>query len=174
MSPLTRLFRPGSSPTPYRDSAGLPTIGIGHLCQRSDCSEIPYPIPMTQANIINLLNSDLLVSLLPKTTWFIADPGSQIARQGITSQVKVTLNASQYGALVSWAFNVGTGDAGSKGSTLVRRLNAGEDKNRVAAEELPKWNKAGGSVSNGLVRRRAAEVKLFQTATSERGIPAPC
>jgi len=37
----------------------------------------------------------------------------------------VTLNANQYGALCSWAFNEGCGNVGS--STLISRLNAGED-----------------------------------------------
>ena len=101
----------------------------------------------------------------------ITDP-SQSPQQTITLKTtsNVVLNANQYGALVSWAFNVGGGNVGS--STLLRRLNAGESPNTVIAEELPKWNKAGGSVLPGLVRRRAAEVALAQTATSVRALPA--
>ncbi|KAK4634049.1 Endolysin [Fulvia fulva] len=63
----------------------------------------------------------------------------------------VSLNANQYGALVSWSFNVGCGNMRS--STLVRRLNGGESPNTVAAEELPKWNQAGGQT----VRSRRLE-----------------
>jgi lysozyme len=55
---------------------------------------------------------------------------------------------------------------------LLKRLNAGENPNTVIAEELPKWNKAGGQVLPGLVRRRAAEVALAQTATSVGALPA--
>jgi GH24 family phage-related lysozyme (muramidase) len=51
-------------------------------------------------------------------------------------------------------------------STLLKRLNAGEDPNTVAAQEIPKFNKAGGKVLAGLSKRRAAEVTLFQTASS--------
>lgn len=40
--------------------------------------------------------------------------------------------------------------------------------------ELPKWNKAGGSVLAGLTRRRAAEVVLFKTASSVTAHPPPC
>jgi GH24 family phage-related lysozyme (muramidase) len=80
------------------------------------------------------------------------------------------LNANQYGALVSWAFNVGGGNVQS--STLLRRLNAGEAPNTVIAQELPKWNQAGGQVLPGLVRRRAAEVSLAQTGTSVGALPA--
>lgn len=82
----------------------------------------------------------------------------------------VVLNANQYGALVSWAFNVGCGATGS--STLIARLNNGEAPNTVAAEELPKWNKGGGQVLPGLTRRRAEEVELHRTATSVGALPA--
>jgi lysozyme len=82
----------------------------------------------------------------------------------------VVLNANQYGALVSWTFNVGPANVES--STLLRRLNAGEAPNTVIAEELPKWNKAGGQVLAGLVRRRAAEVSLAQTSTGAGALPA--
>lgn len=57
-------------------------------------------------------------------------------------------------------------------STLIARLNAGDDPDTVAEEELPKWDIAGGEVSQGLVNRRAAEVALFTTATSEGALPA--
>lgn len=56
-------------------------------------------------------------------------------------------------AFLSWTYNVGVGAA--CGSTLVRKANAGDI--RGACNELPKWNRAGGRVVNGLTRRRAAE-----------------
>jgi lysozyme len=83
----------------------------------------------------------------------------------------VKLNDNQYGALCSWAFNVGCGNVQS--SSLIQRLNAGEDPNAVAADELPQWNKAGGSVLSGLTRRRTAEVALFKTASGTGALP-PC
>ena len=89
---------------------------------------------------------------------------------GTGSNVK--LNDNQYGALVSWSYNVGCGAA--KGSSLISRLNAGGDPNTVAAEELPKWNKGGGAVLPGLVRRRAAEVELHKTASSTGALPVGC
>lgn len=79
------------------------------------------------------------------------------------------MNDNQYGALVSWAFNVGCGNAQT--STLVKDLNTGEDPDTVAAQELPKWDKAGGQVQPGLVKRRAAEVNLFKTASNTPAIP---
>jgi GH24 family phage-related lysozyme (muramidase) len=59
-------------------------------------------------------------------------------------------------ALISWTYNVGVGAA--CGSTLVRKLNAGDFYG--ACEQLPRWNRAGGKVVRGLSNRRAAERNL--------------
>ncbi|KAF8148215.1 lysozyme-like domain-containing protein [Crassisporium funariophilum] len=134
---------------PAPDPIGLPTVGYGHLCKSTNCAEVPFLFPLTQAQATTLLNTDL------KTFT------SCISRDVVDS---VRLNSNQYGALTSWAFNVGCGNSGS--STLIARLNAGENPNTVAEQELPKWNLAGGQVLPGLVRRRAAEVVLFKTASS--------
>jgi lysozyme len=74
--------------------------------------------------------------------------------------VKVELNQNQFDALVSFAFNVGSG-ALTK-STLLKKLNKGDFGG--AAAEFGKWTKGGGKVLPGLVRRRAAEAELFLTA----------
>lgn len=142
---------------PDIDPTGNPTVGYGHLCSDSSCSEVPYSIPLSAQDGESLLRDDLV----PAQNCITTD----------TAQ-PVTLNANQYGALVSWAFNVGCGNSGS--STLIQRLNAGEDPNVVAGEELPKWNKGNGEVLPGLVRRRAAEVDLSNTPTSEPALPAGC
>jgi len=54
----------------------------------------------------------------------------------------------------------------------VRRLNAGQNPNTVAAQELAEWNKGRGKVLPKLVERRAAEVKLFQTPSSIEAHPS--
>ena len=46
-----------------------------------------------------------------------------------------------------------------KTSTLVKYLNALDYK--AAADEFPKWNRGGGKMLKGLVRRREAERALF-------------
>ena len=84
----------------------------------------------------------------------------------------VKLNANQYGALVSWAFNVGCGNA--KSSSLIGRLNKGEDPKVVIENELPQWNKGGGKPIAGLTRRRKAEVDLANQPTDQGALPAPC
>ena len=59
-------------------------------------------------------------------------------------------------AVTSWAYNVGLGAA--CGSTLAKRIRAGEFK--AACHELPRWNRAGGRVIQGLSNRRGAERAL--------------
>lgn len=71
--------------------------------------------------------------------------------------IKVPLAQREWDALVSWAYNVGTSAACN--SSLVRKLNAGDYT--AACIELPKWNKAGGKVLPGLVKRRSAEVEMY-------------
>ena len=84
----------------------------------------------------------------------------------------VVLNDNQYGALVSWAFNIGCGNSGS--SDLIRLLNEGGDPNTVAADELPKWKNGGGEELPGLVRRRKEEVDIFRTPSDVAALPVPC
>ncbi|HKT65942.1 MAG TPA: lysozyme [Burkholderia sp.] len=94
----------------------------------------------------------------------------------VDQAARVPLSPQQMAALVSIVNNVGPGRARSAGdpgrdgivvlangqpSTLLRHLNV-EDY-AGAADQFPAWNKAGGVVQPGLVRRRAAERDLFLT-----------
>ena len=76
---------------------------------------------------------------------------------GIWPAFKRQPTENQFGAFVSLAWNVGI--EGVKSSTALRRFNKGKDEK--AAEAMTWWNKAGGKVMRGLVRRREAEVDLF-------------
>lgn len=76
----------------------------------------------------------------------------------VDAAVKVNITQSQFDALVSFVYNVGPG--AFRKSTMLRKLNAGDYLG--AALEFPKWNRGGGVVLNGLVRRRAAEQAMFQ------------
>lgn len=68
--------------------------------------------------------------------------------------VTVEVQPHEASALISWAYNVGTGAA--CGSTLVRKLNAGSPPS-VWCAELDRWVYAGGRRWRGLENRRAAE-----------------
>ena len=60
--------------------------------------------------------------------------------------------------MVSWVFNLGSGNLSS--STLLQKLN-GSEYDEVPAQ-IKRWNKAGGKVLDGLIRRREAEALLFE------------
>lgn len=64
----------------------------------------------------------------------------------------------QFDALVSLAYNIGTGNLSS--STLLKKHKAGDYAG--AAAEFARWNKASGKVMAGLTRRRAAEAALYR------------
>ncbi|KAK2759888.1 hypothetical protein FQN54_002622 [Arachnomyces sp. PD_36] len=143
------------SPSP--DPIGLPTVGYGHLCQTEGCSEVEFDFPLSEEEATELLATDVV-----RYQDGVADVLGSDA----------VLNDNQYGALVSWCFNVGPGAVAD--STLVSRLNDGEDVDTVLEEELPKWVYADGEVFEGLVRRRNAEIKLGQTSSDTPALPAEC
>lgn len=64
---------------------------------------------------------------------------------------------AQFDALASFHFN--TGALGR--STLLKRHLAGDTD--AAANEFARWNRAGGRVLKGLVRRRNAEAQLYRS-----------
>lgn len=72
--------------------------------------------------------------------------------------VKVPLTQYQFDALVSWTFNLGP--TRLRKSTLLQKLNK-QLYGEVPAE-IKRWNKAGGKILPGLVRRRKAEALMFQ------------
>lgn len=77
-----------------------------------------------------------------------------------TLRLSPQLSPQQRDALVSFCFNVGS--AAFSGSTLVRRLKAGEAVNTVLAQELPRWVHGPNGPVPGLVNRRRAELRHAQ------------
>ncbi|KAL2831572.1 lysozyme-like domain-containing protein [Aspergillus pseudoustus] len=144
-------------PSVYDDGYGNPTIGYGHLCPDWSCADISFSQPLSEESASQLLWGDL-VAYQDALINALAD--------------SVALNYSQYGALVSWTYNVGVGAMES--STLVSRLNDGGNVWLVANSELPQWIYADGEVSDGLVDRRKAEVKLFNTKSDVAALPVVC
>tara|TARA_R110002020_G_scaffold253923_6_gene467555 strand:+ start:1447 stop:1896 length:450 start_codon:yes stop_codon:yes gene_type:complete len=75
----------------------------------------------------------------------------------INDMVKVPLDQSQFDALVAWVYNLGPTNLSK--SSLLRELN--NENYQAVPNEIKRWNKAGGKVLGGLVRRRDAEALLF-------------
>lgn len=132
----------------YQDAAGVWTIGYG--------TTVVHGAPVRPKDKISAqLADELLVADLVQRHKRLVELIPSVQHYG----------ANQTAALLSWAYNVGMTAVAE--STLRKRLNAGEGAQVVVAQELPRWNKAGGKVLEGLKARRAAEVQLF------RGGPAP-
>jgi lysozyme len=75
----------------------------------------------------------------------------------VNDLVKIPLDQNQFDALVAWTFNLGPTNL--KSSTLLVRLN--DNNLGDVPHQLRRWNKAGGKVLDGLVRRREAEALLW-------------
>lgn len=85
------------------------------------------------------------------------------SEQAVSRFVRVPLTQYQFDALVSFTFNLGSGNL--RTSTLLRLLNAGDYPG--AAGQLLRWVNAGGKELPGLVRRRVAEKELFGSGLVE-------
>ncbi|MDF2586627.1 MAG: hypothetical protein K0S41_468 [Anaerocolumna sp.] len=82
----------------------------------------------------------------------------------VNKNVKVNITQNQFDALVSFTYNCGP--SALKSSTLLKKINSG---NLIDASlEFAKWNKSGGKVLTGLVKRREAETVLFLAGYCEK------
>ena len=76
----------------------------------------------------------------------------------VNSCLKVKITQSMFNALVSFTYNVGF--SAFKNSTLLKYVNKSQFKK--ASKEFKKWNKCGGKVLKGLVKRRLLEKIEFE------------
>ena len=135
--------------SPYRCSAGVPTIGYGNTFYPSGAKVTMNDKPITQATAF----------------WMLKQVVNMFARD-VNSLVKVPITQNQFNALVSFAFNLGSDiDAdnipeGLGDSTLLRKVNINPNDQSIAREFL-KWNKAGGRVLDGLTKRRTKEAQIY-------------
>jgi lysozyme len=126
---------------PYLCPAKIPTIGYGNTY---------YP----DGKRVTLLDKDI-------TKQQAFDMFKEIANRfakRVDALVTSNINQNQFNALVSFAYNVGTGNFSS--STLLKKVNRNPDDLTIKDEFL-RWNKAGGKVLNGLTNRRNEEADLY-------------
>ena len=123
--------------TAYQDMVGVWTIGYGHTGP-----DVKAGMTITQQQAEQLLINDL-------------------ARfnNGVNALVQTRINQNQFDALISFSYNLGLGSL--QQSTLLRLLNAGNFQ--AAADQFPRWDRAGGKEVAGLLARRNAERALFLT-----------
>lgn len=135
---------------PYLDPVNIWTIGWGHAIRyggrflrgEPDRAQMHalYPDGITLSQAEALLHGDLI------------DTG-----RDVLTMLAVQVNDNEFGALTSFAFNLGIGNLRS--STLLKMLNANDRAG--AADQFLRWVRADGKVLPGLVKRRAAERALF-------------
>jgi lysozyme len=92
-----------------------------------------------------------------QATEMLMDTIKSVEKQ-VKNVVEVKLPAHKLAALISFTYNVGIGNFSN--STLLAWLNSNPDFVRIP-EQFRRWNKGGGKVLNGLIRRREAEVALW-------------
>lgn len=127
---------------PYKDVAGLRTIGVGHLIKPGE--NFPDDVAITREKALEILAGDVLR-----------------CEVSIKKNIKVALNQNQFDALVSFGFNCGTGVySNSNVATVINSMDLG-----LVPEKLMSWNKArvNGTLQEvkGLTNRRKEEGKLF-------------
>ncbi|WP_273760101.1 lysozyme [Bartonella sp. ML70XJBT.G] len=123
----------------YKDTACIWTIGYGHT------SHAGKPLVHKGMRITKEQAEEILCEDLKQF------------EKSVDQSVTVTLTDSQFAALVSFCYNVGT--KAFCQSTLLKKLNQGDYES--VPVELQKWNKVGGKRLKGLANRRAAESGLW-------------
>ncbi|MDA1100828.1 MAG: lysozyme [Proteobacteria bacterium] len=130
----------GFSSVPYLDPIGIPTIGYGSIWGLDRAR-----LTMTHPDISEGDGEILLARMLHHT------------EKAVRRLIRVPLSEGQFSALVSFTYNLGSGRM--QASTLRMKANRGDMAG--AADEFPKWRRAGGRILRGLVRRRAEERALW-------------
>lgn len=137
----------GFSATPYFDEVGVKTLGYGMTGE-----EIEGIISITEEQATQMLKDWINKKYAPVIKADLDNKG-------------ITLEQHQFDALVSMAYNVGTG--GVLGSTLYRNIcNGVRDCDTITAN-FTAWSKAGGQVLPGLLRRRQQEANMFLNGVYE-------
>jgi lysozyme len=128
----------GLSLEPYMDDNDGWTIGYGHLYPRG----VAIPDKITEAEAETLLMTDV--------AW---------AERVVDGAAPDSLTDNQFSALVSFVYNIGP--CNFRKSTLFKKLIQGD----IAGipYEIMRWVKDDGKVMKGLIKRRIAERKLFET-----------
>ena len=123
----------------YNDGVGVATIGYGHTSAAGP-PEVHYGMVITKDQADQYLAADLAK-----------------VEADVNRLVAVPINQNQFDALVSFHFNTGA----LARSNVLRVINANQFG--MVPGCLNMWDHGGGRVMPGLLRRRVAEGKMFET-----------
>jgi lysozyme len=130
---LTESFE-GCRLSSYPDQTGVWTIGYGHTKD---------------------VHPGMFCTVAQAEQWLAED--IQWASDEVNKCVYVALSQGEFDALVDFTFNLGSSNFYH--SSLLRLVNLGNLA--AAANEFARWDRAGGKVVAGLLRRRLAEEGEF-------------
>lgn len=138
----------------------IPAPAVNLVKDFEDCKLTAYKCP---AGIWTIGYGQTGPDIGPGLVWTQGEADRRLADSldDFAHQVEVCLarpgTPNQFGAMVSLAYNIGAGNF--RKSSVLRFHNAGQTDQ--AADAFKMWNKAGGQVLPGLVRRREAERALY-------------
>jgi lysozyme len=133
----------GLSLKPYKCQANINTIGYGSTYYENGTRVQMSDAPITKQRAEQLLQHT----------------ADRFASK-VFNLLKKPVTQNQFNALVSFAFNVGSGALAS--STLLKLVNVNPNDITIKSEFL-RWNKAGGKPIQGLTNRRIKESALYFT-----------
>lgn len=139
---LIKYFE-GFRSCPYKDVAGVPTIGYGNTYYVNG-----EKVRMSDTCITKEKSSAMLLEVVKDF--------EGIVRDAVTTE----LTQNQFDALVSFTYNLGGGALRS--STLLKKVNR-NPKDKSIRYEFSRWVYADGEKLDGLVTRRKAEADLYFT-----------
>lgn len=128
----------------YRDVAGYPTVGVGHLVTPKDRLSVGDRVGYDR--ILDLLDRDL-----------------ETAEAAVARLVgDLPLHQHEYDALVDLVFNVGEGNVSPEKSPRLNAAIAAGDHEAIAAEL--DYRHAGGKKARGLGFRSERRAQIFMDA----------
>ena len=138
--------------TVYRDVAGYPTVGVGHLVKPADGLGVGDKV--TKDQVLDFLEQDL-----------------KIAEAAVVRLVgDLALFQHEFDALVDLVYNVGEGNVSPVKSPRLNEAIASGDYFAMA-EELG-YHHAAGNIAKGLVHRSERRTNIFSLADYENTRPA--
>jgi lysozyme len=131
----------GYSPRAYDDGVGVQTVGFGST-RHLDGTPVKAGDTVTPQRAVVMLAKD----------------ADRIWREAARCIGEVPLYQHEADAFASLAYNIGSGAFCR--STLVKKLKQSPPDYEGACREILRWNRAGGQVLPGLVKRRQAEYRM--------------
>ena len=132
----------GYSSKPYLCPSNVPTIGYGNTRYLNG-----ERVTMEDKDITKKEAEKMLMDTV------------RFVEKEVKNVVEVKLKLYQLAALISFTYNVGIGNLSN--STLLAWVNSNPNYSQIPSQ-FRRWNRGGGKVLKGLIRRRESEIELWE------------